>query len=126
MREPRILQDDHDTFAYEAVGDDGYHLHVLTRDGRQLEVRRSFEAGEFFLADVERLVGVAKRTVEPGQKNTARRYHLRSDWWLYVHVNTGPPTWWLPRVKPERYGLMVGWIRGLVAVLVKRETAREP
>jgi hypothetical protein len=126
MREPRILQDDHDTFAYESVADDGYHLHVLTRDGRQLELRRSFEAGEFFLADVTRLVGVAERTVEPGQKNLTRRRHLRGEWWVYLHVNTGPPTWWFPHVQSERYGRMVGWMRGLVAVVVRRETPREP
>lgn len=40
---------------------------------------------------------------------------------VIVAVNTGPPTWWLPRIKMSRNEAMVGWIRGLVAVSVKRE-----
>lgn len=36
---------------------------------------------------------------------------------LYVGVNTGPPTWWLPKVlvgrrKDGAYRVMVGWLRG--------------
>lgn len=50
---------------------------------------------------------------------TVRRKTLPGGWDLWVHVNTGPPTWWLPRIKPEKYGLMVGWLRGLVAIAVR-------
>lgn len=31
-------------------------------------------------------------------------------------VNTGPPTWWLPKVEITGGHVMVGWLRGLVAI----------
>lgn len=33
-----------------------------------------------------------------------------------VHVNSGPPTWWLPRVDVRRGTVMVGWLRGLLGI----------
>lgn len=35
---------------------------------------------------------------------------------LMVHVNTGPPAWWYPRIRIGRSKVMVGWLRALVAV----------
>jgi hypothetical protein len=58
--------------------------------------------------------------MQPGQRTRARRFVTRFGT-LYVHVMTGPPTWWLPRVKREKGGaLMAGWLRGAVAVKVAR------
>lgn len=53
-------------------------------------------------------------------RSTARRFRIWRNWWLYTWVNTGPPTWHYPRVSLRR-GLMVGWIRGAVAVSLRRE-----
>lgn len=49
-----------------------------------------------------------------GQVNRARRFQLGNRV-VYVHVNTGPPSWWLPRVRVKRREVMFGWLRGLVA-----------
>ena len=42
-----------------------------------------------------------------GQAQFTRR--LGHGW--YFAVLSGPPTWWLPRVKIKRWRLMVGWLR---------------
>lgn len=67
--------------------------------------------------------GIAR--LQPGQENTSRRLPLGRGWWLYVHLMTGPPTWWYPRVDPRGGALMVGWLRAGVAVSVRRESAPE-
>lgn len=46
-----------------------------------------------------------------GQKNSAWKMGR-----FAVHVHTGPPTWWLPRVGVGRHHVMVGWLRGMVAL----------
>jgi hypothetical protein len=37
---------------------------------------------------------------------------------LYLHAETGPPTWWLPRVDVRRR-FMVGWLRLMIAVKIR-------
>jgi hypothetical protein len=108
--------------------------YALSKDRRTLTIKRRTPAGiltstfsraaqtpPFTDADVENaLSGVpaASRTMQPGQRTRARRFVTRSGT-LYVHVMTGPPTWWLPRVKRGKDGaLMAGWLRGAVAVKV--------
>jgi hypothetical protein len=87
---------------------------TFSRDGR---------TGPFTDADVENAlssVPAASRTMEPGQRNRARRFVTRSGT-LYTHVMTGPPTWWLPRLKREKGGALVaGWLRLAVAVKLAR------
>lgn len=79
---------------------------------------RQPDAGPFTDADV----AVALRLVPssegwlPGQRNRTRRTETRFGT-VWTHVMTGPPTWWLPRLKREKDGtLMAGWLRFAVAV----------
>jgi hypothetical protein len=62
--------------------------------------------------------------LSPGQTNRARRFQAVG-WDVFVHANTGPPTWWWPRLEVERHDgeiqVMVGWIRGLLAVHATRD-----
>ena len=84
---------------------------------------RGEQAGPFTDADVEYALSslpAASATMEPGQRNRSRRFATRFGT-LYTHVMTGPPTWWLPRVKRDKDGaLMAGWLRLAVAVKLAR------
>lgn len=55
----------------------------------------------------------------PGDKRRTRRWQV-GPYAIYVHVNTGPPTWWKPRLIREPGTLGVGWLRLLTVVHVKR------
>lgn len=59
--------------------------------------------------------------VQPGQRRVSRLKRLFGTP-VYIHIHTGPPTWWLPRaeVSIRKRRFMVGWLRGLVAVAVDR------
>lgn len=126
----RIVRDDHHAFAFVTGSrEEGWTLHATVQEGilhpvtRTIEVHRTYEnGGDFTSADVDRILRMRDVEVQAGEKRRATRHHLAGPWWAYTHVNTGPPTWWLPRVRFERYGVMVGWLRGLVAVVVRRET----
>ena len=60
------------------------------------------------------------KQMQPGQRNTTRRAETRFGT-VWTHVMTGPPTWWLPRLKREKDGtLMAGWLRLAVAVKLDR------
>ena len=74
-------------------------------------------AGPFTRTDVAGLLAAPpSATMRPGQRNTARRYVTRTGTW-WVHVMTGPPTWWAPRLKREKDGtIMTGWFRRAIAV----------
>lgn len=63
--------------------------------------------------------------VQPGQRRVSRLHRLFGTP-VYIHINTGPPTWWLPRaeVSFRKKRFMIGWMRGLVAVAVAPE--KEP
>lgn len=115
------------------VADTAY---ALSKDRRTLIIKRrtpagiltstfsrDSQAGPFTDADVESAlssVPAASRTMQPGQRNRTRRFVTRFGT-LYVHVMTGPPTWWLPRRKRDKDGaLMAGWLRLAVAVKVAR------
>lgn len=60
-----------------------------------------------------------------GQRNIARRFRVRQ-FELFTHVNTGPPTWWLPKLEITRtldqpgVTLLTGWLRAAVAVTIQR------
>ena len=91
-------------------------------------LRRQDEAGPFTDADVAAALAEApkagSRRMQPGQRNTARRAVTRFGT-VWTHVMTGPPTWWLPKLRRERDGtVMAGWLR--LAVAVKLERHQEP
>lgn len=54
----------------------------------------------------------ARLAVLPGQSSRTIRLSER----VMLHIATGPPTWWLPRVQIHSNEVMVGWLRGLVAL----------
>lgn len=89
---------------------------VISSESGNTATLRSARPGGFTEADVDRArdFPLNPRLI-PGQLNRARRFHMGRRT-FYVHVNTGPPTWWLPKVKIRHSGVMVGWLRGLVAL----------
>lgn len=93
---------------------------------RVATLHRQEGAGPFTDADVAFAlseVREAERGMRPGQRNTARRAVTRFGT-VWTHVMTGPPTWWLPKLRRERDGtLMAGWLRLAVAVKFDRQEA---
>ena len=87
-----------------------------------LTLHRQPDAGPFTDADVAAALRQipAGRQMQPGQRNTTRRAETRFGT-VWTHIMTGPPTWWLPRLKREKDGtLMAGWLRLAVAVKLDR------
>lgn len=50
-----------------------------------------------------------------GQINRARLIKV-ADRPLLLHVNTGPPTWWWPRLIIKKGQIVIGWLRVMVGV----------
>ena len=111
-------------------------FHALSPDGMTLVIKRRMPAGiltttlhrqhgegPFTDADVAAALAWAPPKMEAGQHNNSRRSVTRFGT-LWTHVMTGPPTWWLPKVRREKDGtVMAGWLR--FAIGVRFETARE-
>jgi hypothetical protein len=109
--------------------------HALSADGMTLVIKRRAPggvltttlhrepgAGPFTDTDVEAALALAPadRDWLPGQRNRARRFGTRSGT-LWVHLMTGPPAWWLPKLRREKDGtVMAGWFRLAVAVRFDR------
>jgi hypothetical protein len=111
------------------LSDDGTTLVVKRRTPGGIltsTYSRDHDAGPFTDADVNKALSMqpaATRTMQPGQRNTARRWVTRFGT-LYLHVMTGPPTWWLPRAVREKDGaLMAGWLRLAAAVKFDRHAS---
>lgn len=108
------------------IGNDGMTLVVKRRTAGGIltaTFHRDHSAGPFTDADVDYMLSEQPtgKTMRPGQRNTTRRFGTRFGT-LWLHVMTGPPTWWLPRIKREKDStLMVGWLR--LAMAVKFELA---
>jgi len=87
----------------------------------QVVVVHSQRPGGFTDADVDAALR-ARRNAIAGQTNRTRRATVAGrDVWL--HVNTGPPTWWRPRIilgwTDWKRELGLGWLRGLVVVAIE-------
>jgi hypothetical protein len=63
----------------------------------------------------------AANTLTVGQVNRTRLVHIRG-YSVLLKVNTGPPTWWIPRIELRKDKAMVGWFRALIAASWKRES----
>jgi hypothetical protein len=91
---------------------------------RTATYRRDPQAGPFTDAAVTFALGLtpaAGRRMEPGQHNHSRRTRTRFGT-AWTHVMTGPPAWWLPKLRREQDGtIMVGWFRLAVAVKFDRD-----
>jgi hypothetical protein len=110
-----------------ALSSDGMTLVIRQRvpgGVRTATYHREPQAGPFTDADVAaalRLTPGAMGGWLPGQRNNSRRAQTRFGT-LWTHVMTGPPTWWLPKLRREKDGtLMAGWLRLAVAVKVERK-----
>lgn len=105
----------------EAVFDDGNVL-TMTAHWDDLEVAQAHyeTAITTFEAKYERMT-----SREPGDKRRIKVFRTRVGT-FFVHVNTGPPTWWLPRLGASRgpreerpqevLHVRAGWLRGCVIV----------
>jgi hypothetical protein len=90
-------------------------LTITSQRGQQATLR-SARPGGFSAEDIEnaRSFKLNSRMVD-GQVNRARRLSVLGRV-FYLHVNTGPPTWWWPRIELGRSKFMVGWFRLLIAL----------
>ena len=104
------------TYSVE-VSDDGREMTIRPGDGRVLTMHSRDGFTPEQIAHAEQTVSLPN--VAEGQVNRVRRFAV-GGWRFYVHVNTGPPTWWVPHVEVTRRSVMVGWFRGLIAVSVSR------
>lgn len=80
-------------------------------------------AGPFSDPDVAVALSPVPRSGQmmPGQRNITRRAVTRFGT-VWTHIMTGPPTWWLPRIRREKDGtVMAGWLRLAAAVKISRD-----
>ena len=108
------------------LSDDGMTLIIKRRTPAGIATttyERLHDAAPFTDVDVENVLSaqpVATRAMQPGQRNKTRRFVTRFGT-LWLHVMTGPPTWWWPRLAREKDGaLMAGWLRRGAAVKFDR------
>lgn len=113
-----------------ALSPDGMTL-TITRPApggvQRLTVHRQPQAGPFTDADIALALSKVPGpgSMQPGQRNRTRRTETRFGT-LWMHVMTGPPTWWLPKKVREQDGtVMVGWLRLAVAVRLDRYGRKE-
>jgi hypothetical protein len=110
-------------------------IHALSEDRMTLAVtwrapagvqtvtyHRDHKAGPFTDTDVIHALSFVPppgaERMQAGQRNISRRIPARFGT-VWTHIATGPPTWWLPRVKRDKDGaFMAGWLRLAVAVRV--------
>jgi hypothetical protein len=109
--------------------------HVLSSDGMTLVIKRRAPGG-ILTTTLQRQPGAGPFTEEDvtaalrlnpdgkewllGQRNRIRRYETRFGI-LWVHLMSGPPIWWLPKLRRERDGtVMAGWLRLAAAVRFDR------
>ncbi len=106
----------------------------MSEDGRTLEVKRKMKNGVLattthwdFVPTPELIYkaihGTTKlRDMEPGEKTRARKLGH-----LIVTINTGPPTWWLPRLQigfgSDRF-IRGGWFNVAVSVSGSRHSSK--
>lgn len=104
----------------------------LSQDGRTMTIRtegggvttlHSTASTGFAPDQVAAAAASTSVQLQQGQINRARRFTVGGRE-VFVHVNTGPPTWWWPRVEVDTRGgssaIMAGWLRGLAAIAVGR------
>lgn len=109
------------------------HVTELSEDRRTLQIR--YSNGRVVTLRSERPDGFTNdqalraageflnpaSTLTAGQVDRTRLIRIRS-YTVLVKVNTGPPTWWLPRVDIGRKSAMAGWLRLLIAASWKRDS----
>lgn len=108
-----------------ALSDDGREATVTSPDhpGWIVHLRSQRPDGFRFEDLVTARTWQPPENLVPGQRNHVRRREV-GPFVVYLHLLTGPPTWWLPLVSLKRgvrRQVMVGWLRCAVAVAVIRK-----
>lgn len=105
------------------LSEDRRHMTVTSADGRRSATMRSALPNGFTDEQAFRALTFNFSVTTPGGKTWSRMWRIGGRV-LYVNVQKAPPTWWLPRVATGRAtgrGLMVGWLRVMVAVIIRKE-----
>lgn len=100
------------------VTDDRREVTITSPNGQCATFRSARPTG-FTDTDLDRARRMRLRT-QHGQINRTRRIPIRRSN-LYLHCNTGPPLWLLPRLSATRTSVSVGWL--YVVVAITREPA---
>ena len=96
-----------------SVSGDRMEMTIRSSAGQRATLR-SQRPGGFTPHDVDNARDYHFHTGVPHQINrTWRRAIGRRV--VYLHLNLGPPTWWLPRIQ-LRHKVAAGWLRALVAL----------
>ena len=109
---PRFAwNDDKTTLTMKADTPEGTLTTTLAWDTPEL-AEQNFEAAFDGFIDrfLEKALAGAGEPWVQGQSNVVKRLVTRLGT-FYFHVSTGPPTWWLPKVRVKRWTLHVGWLR---------------
>ena len=93
---------------------DRRHMTVVSPDGRRTAELRSELADGFTDEHVEYAKTSFTWITDPGVHTTRRKLIFGHP--VYLHINTGPPTWWWPRVMMGKGHVGAGWLRACVAV----------
>jgi hypothetical protein len=100
-----------------ALSEDRMELTISDGTGRRTTLRSARPNG-FTAADLENARDYQfSRTLVRGQTSRARKFSAIGRA-IYVHIGTGPPTWWLPRARIGKGELMLGWLRAMFAVSI--------
>jgi hypothetical protein len=99
---------------------------TVTGPNGEVATLRSARPGGFITIDVDKARDFAfNQTLIPGEVRRAWLRHIGHRPVL-ITVNTGPPTWWWPRVEVRKDRAMVGWLRGLIGVMWHTSSGRKP
>ena len=105
------------------VSEDRRELTIVSPRGHRA-VYRSARPHGFTDADVGAARTVDFSTRIRGQVNRAREVQFGA-WLVCAPVNTGPPTWWRPRIEVGPGAVSVGWLRLLGALTWQRSELRQ-
>lgn len=104
------------------LSDDRKTLRIRYQDGRTVTLQSERPNGFTTSEALRAGDGFATANkLKAGQVNRARLVRVRG-YVVLLKVNTGPPTWWMPRIELRRDQAMVGWFRGLLAASWKRDS----
>lgn len=69
----------------------------------------------------------SKLHLQPGERRWSRAFR-RGRYTLYLQVNTGPPTWWLPRfgIKLTERCIRGGWLKAAIIASLRRSSSPVP
>ncbi len=103
------------------VSPDRHEMTIHGPNGEKATLRSARPEG-FIRVDIEKAADFefSSHNLEAGEHRNAWLKHWRGRKVLIV-VNTGPPTWWLPRAEfsIRKRQAMIGWIRGLVGIQIR-------